>query len=107
MIITTINALLNALQVYTVAKDGALCVWECSVSLSDMTALVEKHQRQKKGGDKGREDDQVPDSSDGDDMFAIETEGAKDDMDDQDETPPNSKKPRLLPNLCHWSKTAK
>ncbi len=101
------------MQVYTVAKDGALCVWECSLSLSEMTTLVEKHQRQKRGGaeleggDKGEENDEIPDDPDGDDMAAIETEGANDDTDDQDETPPNSKKPRLLPNLCHWSKTAK
>ena len=70
------------LQVYTVAKDGALCVWECSASLSEMTALVEKSRQLKgrtvegveSGGDKDGKEDEVVNDSDSEDVVAMETE---------------------------------
>ncbi len=83
---------------YTVAKDGALCVWECDKTLSELTTLVNAHQRLRSGGDKEQQEN--------DDTITMETEEAND---NSEVDPPSSKKPRLHPtnNVCVWSKTAK
>jgi hypothetical protein len=97
------------LQLYTIAKDGAVVVWECSYSLTEMQDYIAKMRGASDTSDrpKANQEDREPmDTTDGGREEEEQGEGLQESSDEGDSGRPILKKPKIA-NICYWTKKDK
>ena len=83
------SALCVCLQVYTVAKDGALVVWECSMTLTEMQDYIKKTTTTRKDMEEAEEEGEEEEGEEGVEQMIAgdeknDSDGGSEDSDEEE-----------------------